>query len=159
MSVMTTLVPVIVGGVIGLAGGLLGPPLTHWLNKKTDRKKREAQKLEELIDALYEYSHWLASIQNIRVFGHEMPEKPNPISKAIAITAIHFPQFNSEILELELMTNSYHQWMFSRARARLDGTKSGELTQGFSDAYKPFLEKFNVVVKRLKDYAEAEFVD
>jgi hypothetical protein len=43
------LVSVIVGGMIGLAGGLVGPPFLHRLQVKAEKEKRRAQKFEELV--------------------------------------------------------------------------------------------------------------
>ena len=80
-STMETLLPVIVGGIIGLLGGLVGPPLAYWLNEGAARKRRRAEKLEELIGAVYEYDDWLESLRGIRVFGHEGKESPSPLAR------------------------------------------------------------------------------
>ena len=50
----TTLVPVIVGGVIGVVGTIVGPPLVHWLNEKAAKRKQRIEKLGELIAVVYE---------------------------------------------------------------------------------------------------------
>jgi len=43
------LLPVIVGGVIGIAGGLIGPPFLHHLQQKAEKKRKRAEKFEELV--------------------------------------------------------------------------------------------------------------
>ena len=93
------LIPVIVGGIIGLAGGLAGPPLTHWLSEKSNRKKRRAEKLEELIGVLYEHEDWLELNRNIYMFGERSPKPLNPMARATAIVAIDFPQFGDVLKE------------------------------------------------------------
>jgi hypothetical protein len=53
------LIPVVVGGLIAIAGGLVGPPFLHHLQVKADKRKRRAEKFEELVVALHEHKHWL----------------------------------------------------------------------------------------------------
>ena len=53
------LLAVIVGGVIGVAGGVLGPALIHRLQSKDDKAKRLVAKFEELVSTVYEYDYWL----------------------------------------------------------------------------------------------------
>ncbi len=78
---MEALLPVIVGGIIGLLGGLVGPPLAHWLGEGAARKKKRAEKLEELIGALYAFDHWLGLMRSINVWGKEATEPPSPFQR------------------------------------------------------------------------------
>jgi hypothetical protein len=58
-----TLVPVVVGGLIGLAGGWLGPSLLERRKEKAEKKKLRAQKFEELVGAVVEHYHWITAKQ------------------------------------------------------------------------------------------------
>jgi hypothetical protein len=56
-TMLNVLLPAIVGGLIAIAGGLVGPPFLHHLQQKAERKRKRAEKFEELIAALYEHHH------------------------------------------------------------------------------------------------------
>lgn len=94
-NMLDTLIPVIVGGVIGILGGLVGPPLSYWLSERSEKKKQKVEKFEELMDAIYAYEHWLDLVKNIRVFGHEDTHPPSPLSKVRAISSIYFSPVRS----------------------------------------------------------------
>jgi len=157
VSVMTTLWPVIVGGVIGVTGGLAGPPLTHWLSEKSNQKKKCAEKLEELMCVLYEHEHWLQVVRQIRIYGNEMAEPPTPYPRAEAIIAVYFPQFSGHCSELEVVARSFEKWMITAAQKRLSGKGGDEVINGFLDAYEPYRRKFVEVVSTIKDFALSEF--
>lgn len=152
---MDTLIPVIVGGIIGLAGGLLGPPLAHWLNERAAKKKKRAEKLEELIGALYAYAHWLALVRGIRVFGHELTEPPSPLPTARAIAVIYFPDLDGLLTELEDVARPYEVWMLEAGKKRLDGNIK-EVQVGFDDVYRRYWFKFNDLMSALKKFAMTE---
>jgi hypothetical protein len=151
-----TLLPVIVGGLIGLAGGIVGPPLSHWLNEGSSNKKKRAEKLEEMIGYIYAHDHWLNIMRNIRVYGAQDAESPTPLSKANAIAAIYFPQFLTALAELGVVTNQYELWMFGGAQKRLAGNIK-ELNDGHPEAYDPYMNKREEVLTTLKQFAASEF--
>jgi len=99
---MSDILSVIVGGVIGVVGGIAGPPLVHWLNDKSDRRKKRAEKFEEMVNTLYEHDHWLNEARDILVFGSKGIEGMSPLPRAQAIVAVYFPTFNARLAELNL---------------------------------------------------------
>jgi hypothetical protein len=52
----TTLVPVMVGGAIGLVGGWLEPWLLERKKEAAENKKKRAEKFEKLVATLFEYT-------------------------------------------------------------------------------------------------------
>jgi hypothetical protein len=54
------LLPVVVGGVIGIIAGLVGPYIIQRLKDAADKKRKRAEKCEELIGAVVEHFHWFA---------------------------------------------------------------------------------------------------
>jgi len=68
-DLVAVLAPVVVGGIIGLAGGWLGPWLLERRKEKADKKKRRAEKFEELVTALFEYEHWLDVMRDIQLYS------------------------------------------------------------------------------------------
>lgn len=153
---MSDILSVIVGGVIGVVGGIAGPPLVHWLNDKSDRRKKRAEKFEEMVNTLYEHDHWLNEARNILVFGSEGTEGMSPLPRAQAIVAVYFPTFNARLAELESAARNYRAWMLSAAQKRIRGNID-KLTNGAPEAYAPYWNKFMELVGELRAFAEREF--
>ncbi|HEY9091959.1 hypothetical protein [Parasphingorhabdus sp.] len=153
---MESLVPVIVGGIIGLAGGIVGPPLAHWLNEESSNRKKRAEKLEEMLSCIYAHDHWLSVVQSIRVFGAQDTQEPAPLPKAKAIAAIYFPQFISSLSELDAVGSHYELWMFKAAKKRLSGNING-IGEGQIEARRPYRQKREEVLDNLRMFAASEF--
>src|SRR4051794_23429816 len=99
MAMLQILIPVIVGGLIAVIGGLVGPPFLHRMQVKADTRKRRAEKFEELVGALYEHNHWLDMHKNIKLFANEGVLPVSPMGKVQAIISVYFPQFRTQINE------------------------------------------------------------
>jgi len=153
---LETLLPVIVGGLIGLAGGIAGPPLSHWLNEGSSNKKKRAEKLEEMIGYIYAHAHWLNVIKNVRVYGEQDNRDQSPLPMAQAIAAIYFPQFTQSIAELDVAADQYEIWMLEAAQRRLAGDVAN-LNQGGLEAHRPYMTKRFEVLGTLREYAASEF--
>lgn len=89
VSVWQVLAPVVVGGLIGVAGGVVSPWLVQKRKEESERKQRRADKFEELVTALFEFHHWLKKMRNVRVFGEDRDLEMSPIAKIQTISAIH----------------------------------------------------------------------
>lgn len=152
---MDQLLPVIVGGLIGLAGGIVGPPLAHWLNEGSSNKKKRAEKLEEMIGYIYGHDHWLTVMRNIRVFGEQDNRDPSPLPKAQAIAAVYFSDFVPELTELENVARPFELWMLEKGQQRLAGNMEG-LADGQIDAYRPYMNKRDELLGKLRALAAAE---
>jgi hypothetical protein len=155
VSLWATLLPVIVGGLIGLTGGLAGPWFLERREQAAEKKKKLAEKFEELIAAIHEHSHWLVTARSVRVLGIEKELSVNPITKALAIVAIYFPQFYDETKELDLAAGQFETWMFEAGQRRLGGVK--DFLDGHINAYDPYARKRLNILDHLRKFASAEF--
>ncbi|WAC21955.1 hypothetical protein [Blastomonas sp. SL216] len=153
---METLLPVIVGGLIGLAGGIVGPPLAHWLSEGSSNKKKRAEKLEEMIGHLYAHEHWLGVVRSIRVYGAQDNNEQSPLPKAKAIAAIYFPQFIPALAGLSVVSHRYEIWMLEGAKKRLTGNIK-ELNDGHREAYQAYLDNQEQFLSTLREFAASEF--
>jgi hypothetical protein len=153
---METLIPVIVGGIIGILGTVAGPPLTHWLTQGAERQKKRADKLEQFMNALYAYDHCLGVIRAINVFGHEQAEPPSPFAKAQAIASIYFPEFELTLRDLNVRALAYEGWMIEAGQKRLAG-KHSEVSEGFNEVYAPYLVALRDVLDAATTLARTEF--
>jgi hypothetical protein len=158
-SMWSTLVPVMVGGVIGLVGGWLGPWLVERRKEIAEQKKKRAEKFEELVATLFAYEHWLDSVQDIRLFSNRdeltptLP--PSPLARLHAISAVHFPQFESKIQELEDVGRKYEMWMIEARQKWVKNEK--DYTAGHNEAYKGFRVILVGLLSDFKNYAKDEF--
>jgi hypothetical protein len=89
-----TLVPVIVGGLLTVAGGLIGSGITlavKWFESSQEKKKRRAEKFEEFVRLLFEHRQWLDTMESRVVFGKDEREGLSPLARAEAICSVYFP--------------------------------------------------------------------
>lgn len=155
VSLWQVLAPVIVGGFIGLAGGLVGPWLLQNRKEAAEKKQRRAEKFEELVTALFEQHHWINKMRNVRVFGEQRDLEMSPIAKVQAISAVYFPEFEMEIRALDLAADAYELWAMKAGSKR--SKKEVEFMEGGNEAYEPFMEKFHTLMRTLREYSRKEF--
>jgi hypothetical protein len=114
--VWATLIPVVVGGVIALAGSWLGPQLVERRREAEAKRQRRAAKFEELLTAVYEYDLWTDNTMRARVWGEEVSSTVSPFAKIEAIAAVYFPQFTRQVEALNATATKYLQWMTMQRR-------------------------------------------
>jgi hypothetical protein len=90
-------VPVFIGGLIGLAGGLLSQLLIHRLAAKREQQKIRREHLESLVKALYANKQWLEEKFQAMMFRDEKDYRPSPLNEAQMIQSLHFPEMSSVI--------------------------------------------------------------
>lgn len=94
-------VPVVVGGLLAVAGGLGGQVLTHWLTRKRDRASLRRERLEALVKSVYQYKRWVGDKSTVLIFRNEDHDAPSPLDEANMIQALYFPELASEMLAVE----------------------------------------------------------
>jgi hypothetical protein len=151
------LVPVIVGGLLAIAGGAVTTVLLHFMRIKTEKKNKRAEKYEELVAAIYEYDHWLDKKKSIRVFGEEGELAPSPFAKLHAISTAYFAEFEEKIRDLERAADDYELWMSKAAQRRITGEPPQSYAANFMDVYGPYAEKQHELLRALKEFAKREF--
>lgn len=147
------LAPVVVGGLIGVLGGLVGPPLAYKLGQKAEFRSRRREKLEELILTLYEHKQWLDDRVLIRVFGEVDDRLPSPLPKALTIAAMYFPGESQILRELDILSSNYEAWMSVESLKRHRGNTS-DLGDGLPEVHEPYMQKFFEVIHRFQRYVE-----
>jgi hypothetical protein len=138
------------------AAGWLGPSLLEHRKEAAEKKKRRAEKFEELVAAIYEFDHWLDRQNDIIVHGEQGTIEVSPFAKIQAISAVYFPQFDDKIAELDRATLGYRVWMGAAGEKRLMGDTAG-MRGGFNEAYLPYGKKRNALLTALKEFARSEF--
>jgi hypothetical protein len=151
--------PVIVGGLLTIAGAIVAGGLTlvlKLLESNNEKKKRRTDKFQELVEAVYEHDHWVNKKRNIVVHGEGGNIDVSPIAKIEAISAVYFPKFGNAIDELILATLAFEKWMGEAAQRRV-GRDVAHINDGFNEVLRPYLEKRNALRRELRKFAADEF--
>jgi hypothetical protein len=151
-SILTSLLPAVVGGLLVLAGQWL----SRGLESQADKQRRRAAKYEEMMVALYEFDHWLNQMRNHRVFG--LGEEPgmSPFPRARAICSLYFPNLTPQLKELDIAADRYELWMMQSGQKRLQAGGRQVFDEGISDVYRPYLELRHQLLKDLEALASCE---
>jgi len=104
---VTPLLNVALGGVIGIIAGWVGPYFIQRAKDVADKKRKRAEKFEELVGSVYEYDHWMDTTRHIRFAGYEGEITVSPFAKIHAISDTYFPQFTRAIEELRTAGDAY----------------------------------------------------
>ena len=75
----------------------------------TDREWRTLRrvKLEELLTAMHEATHWLDKEMDARFFNEPMPSERSPVWKVDVLSTLYFPEIRSESNAFDLLFAKY----------------------------------------------------
>jgi hypothetical protein len=159
MMADTSLWPVVVGGVLALGGtvaGAIATTIRDAAQQRHERKKRRADKFEELVAAVYEFDHWLDSMR-----GHGGPKTVSPFSKVQSIAAVYFPQFSELISELNGASRQYRIWIveaWAKGVPELPTTEFiTERLDRYDELHEPYAQKRDALLAALAKFAREEF--
>ena len=148
--------------IIGLVGVIVGAaisPVTNYLlaarKEATDKKRKRAEKFEELVAAVYEHDHWMDNIRRIRVLEFEGEFTVSPFAKIHAISDIYFPQFEKAVEDLATAALAYRMWMYEVAQHKPENKE--ELLSGHQKVVTPYMEKQRELLAELRTFARQEF--
>jgi hypothetical protein len=151
--IVLALAPATVAGLVGVASGVVGP---WWLQRQKDqseRKRRRAEKFEELVAAVFEHGHWLNAYQREQLFGDGQDVGMSPIAKVLTIPAVYFPGLNQTIAELDVAATEYELWIVKERRKKLANEPYAEnLKEGFAS----YLRKRTSLLAELRNFARRE---
>ena len=136
---MEDLVPVLVGGLLTLGGTVaaaLGTVIRDVVQRRSEERKRRANKFEELVAAVYDFDHWLDRLKDRFAFGADILETVSPFAKVQSISAVYFPQFSTLADDLDEAATDYRRWMIGAGEKRLN--KDPAYMDGFKEAYDPY---------------------
>ena len=91
-SIWATLLPVIIGGAIGVSGSVFGSWFIEKRKEKSERKRHREKKNEEAVTAVYEFDHRLEKYRLDTAVGKEQQMTSSPFAKLEGIVALHFPE-------------------------------------------------------------------
>jgi hypothetical protein len=126
------------------------------VQQRNDKKKRRADKFEELVAAVYEFAHWLNGLRDREAFGikSDLPQSISPFAKVQSITSVYFPQFVPLVAQLNSAANSYVGWIHRTEVNRLNNALS---LDGYNEVSKSYIDKHEDLLAALMKFAREEF--
>jgi hypothetical protein len=156
-SLLIVLLPVVVGGAIGIIAGLVGPYCIQRAKDAADKKRKRAEKLEELIAAVVEHFHWISAFRYFTISGQGSEPTLSPITKVQAITGTYFPEFDVLVQQLDSASNEYEKWILSIGQKRVRNERGYEKLVGHDEVLKAYTEKQQAFLTALRRFARREF--
>lgn len=151
------LVPVLVGGAIGIVGSFVGPYFLQRLKDAADIKRQRAEKLEELIEAVAEHYHWIGALRFFAISGQGSLPTLSPMTKIQAITGTYFPAFDGLVRQLDSASNNYEMWILSTGQKRVQNEPGYEKLAGHDEVVTKYTDKRAEFITELKRFARRDF--
>ena len=148
----------LLGGLLTLAGGALGPWILQRQKDREENKKRRAEKFEALVRALYEFDRWLDDNERKHVHGEEDTQVGvSPFAKVEAIAAVYFPQVLDKAEAVRRAARDFERWMPSATIKRIQEAPAEQILDGLSEAYAPYAKERDDLLADLKKIAAKGF--
>lgn len=155
----SSLTPTIVGGLLVIGGGiigLIGPAIRDTLQFHEERRRRRAEKFEELVKSIYEFDHWVDTERTRALGGAAAEPSVSPFAKIQAIASLYFPQFDPLVRELDRGTANYRVWIETANFKRTSGQLAA-LPDGLAEAMKPYNDARDRLTEELSRFAQRKF--
>ena len=152
-------IPVIVGGILAILGGLASQFIIHRLANSRERMKTQRERIESLVKALYAHEQWVIDKKTKMIFRNEDHDDPAPLNEIRMLQALYFPNLAKEILAVQKAYAPMFEFISSQRIARMKDEKtffSSYNSKPFDEAYKQHLQAAMVLTnkcrKLLNDY-------
>lgn len=96
-SQLANAIPILIGGLLAIAGGLGSQLVIHWLTGSRERTKLRRERIEGLVKALYAHEQWVIDKKDKMIFRNEDHDDPAPMNDMRMIQALHFPELAKEV--------------------------------------------------------------
>jgi hypothetical protein len=155
-SLWNVLLSVLVGGAIGIVGSFVGPYFLQRLKDAAEKKRKRAEKCEELIGAVAEHYHWISAMRYFIISGLGSEPTVSPITKIQAITGTYFPEFDILVRQLDSASNEYEIWILDTGQKRIRNEPGYEKLIGHDGVLTKYTATRNEFLTDLKRFAQRE---
>ena len=147
-------IPVVVGGLLAVGGGLLGQVMTHRLTLKREHSKLQRERLETFVKALYAHSQWLDDKRNTMIFANQDHDVASPLDEARMIQALHFPDLSDAILAVQQAQLPLLDFIGKQRIARMQNQEAWLAAWNndpYNVAYKQYLVAIGLATKKCRE--------
>jgi hypothetical protein len=155
---LVKLVPVFVGALLAICGGLGSQIFIHKLTARREIANLHRDRLEALIKAVYSHGNWIQEKQTKMVFRNEDHDVASPLDEARMIQTLHFPELANEILAIQQtqiplikFINDERIKHMKDKRTFIEGWNPAE----FEESYKKYLEAVNAITNKCRNIFES----
>lgn len=159
MAGAADLLPVLLGGLLTLGGGVIASGATWFSNSRRDASEKQAKhadKFEQLVAAVYEFDHWLELKQDVIVFAHDDKIGPSPFYRIESISAVYFPILLPKITLLKVAAHGVNSWI-NKAALKRHNNQIDALQEGLLESYNPYLQARDALLTDVIEQAKREF--
>ena len=119
MDQLLALLPVLLGGVLAVSGGVVAQLFTHRLAKSRETETLRRQKGEAFVKALYSHMQWIDEKRTIMVMKQEDHDTPAPIDEARMLQRLYFPELAAELKAIQTAYVPMLKFLHAQHIARL----------------------------------------
>lgn len=94
------IVPIAAGAMLAIFSGVMTQVLTHKFSEEREKKKLLREKIEALVQHLYEYGEWLNDKVHMNLVTEEFHKKPSPLDKAFMLQKLYFPELQTSLQKI-----------------------------------------------------------
>ena len=153
-SVIASLLPVAIGGLLAIGGAFSGTLLTYLLNQRSQRKKIKREKLEQLLSAANKTEHWLDQYKNTSLRGIEENIGPSPISEVEYLSALYVNELSLEVTRLSYTAAKYFEFIATTNSKRLEtGSIPGDFVEKYKPIYGELSQALSALLKKARQVA------
>jgi hypothetical protein len=152
-QMLVALLPVITGGLIGIAGGLSGTVLASMLQARHERAAIKRKRLEDIVLACHGTKAWTDKMDNHHLFGGPEVLEPIPATVACGYAAMYFPTLKPQADVFEMAALVYVAALVDQRKEILEKKLPGP-TDGHVQAMKPHYTALSQARQVLQSGAE-----
>jgi len=147
-------IPVLVGGILAIAGGVGSQIVMHVLTVRREASKVRKERLESLVKTVYAHAQWLDAKRDAMIFRKEDHDTPAPIDEARMLQALYFPQLAGELIAIQQaaipMISFIHQQKINHMKDQKQFIEEWN-DKPYQDAYKNLLTAINALIVKARE--------
>ncbi len=142
-------IPVIIGGLLAMFGGLGSQVLVHRYTHLREQTKFRREKLEGLIKAVHAHRYWITSKLDREVYKKEDFDTPSPLPEAEMLQTLYFPELAQEMANLIRAQTPILLFIIEQALAHKSDAKefiANYKTETFKALYQKYLSEQSTLI-------------
>lgn len=150
-QVLIDLMPVIVGGVLGVVGSIVGGIAVFKVQASDRKEQRKTEKLEKLALLAYECLEWIDKFESAKLFDGSHVTEPWPLNELRALARIYHPELKEEVTRIEVTLREYRKMVMNKQQVKI---QTGKLPEEDIDAiievYEPLLTAVDSFIDKVE---------